>query len=165
MSDAKVHAATHPSGHANKTAVNESNPIFGRPADVIPTEPSIEQAAIVQSEKHHRETVVSPLINEEIAADSGATPLPENGGATELVIETKEYADGSSATGVAPLPDLSPDEQAGLPSSADLDAISADTEAAALTKSSGDDQDAGDWTKTEGAGLTDNTSPAKPKQD
>ena len=147
MSDAKVHVAAHPSGHANKTAVNESNPIFGRPADVIPTEPSIEQAAIVQSEKHPRETVVSPLINEEIAADSGATPLPENGGATELVIETKEYADGSSATGVAPLPDLSPDEQA------------------ALSKSSGDDQNAGDWTKTEGAGLTDNTSPAKPKQD
>lgn len=28
------------------------------------------------------------------------------------VFETKQYADGSSATGVAPLPDLSPDEQA-----------------------------------------------------
>ena len=153
MSDPNVHVNTHPSGHPNKTAVNESNPIFGRPADVIPAEPSIEQAAIVQSEEHPRETVISPLINEAVA--SPVVPAVE----PEPVFETKEYADGSSATGVAPLPDLSPDEQD--KAEAELnDAVAADAEAAALTKSSGQDGDAGDWTKTAGAGLTDDTSAA-----
>lgn len=32
----------------------------------------------------------------------------------EIVIETKKYSDGISATGVAPLPDLSPEQQAAL---------------------------------------------------
>jgi hypothetical protein len=63
MSDSNVHVGTHPSGHPNKTAVNAENPIFGRPADPIPAV-SIQQAAVVQSEKHPRETVQSPLINE-----------------------------------------------------------------------------------------------------
>lgn len=39
-------------------------------------------------------------------------PLSEEAPDVNLVIETKRYADGSSATGVAPLPDLSPGEQA-----------------------------------------------------
>jgi len=39
----------------------------------------------------------------------GVGTVPPDG---TLVFETKQYADGSSATGVAPLPDLSPDEQA-----------------------------------------------------
>ena len=62
-----VHVATHPSGHPNKTAVNPENPIFGRPADPVVTEVSVEQAAIVQSDKAGRETVVSPLINEDLS--------------------------------------------------------------------------------------------------
>lgn len=42
-----------------------------------------------------------------------SVPIPDNGDlVVSPVFETKEYADGSSATGVAPLPDLSPDEQA-----------------------------------------------------
>ena len=77
MSDPNVHVNTHPSGHPNKTAVNESNPIFGRPADVIPAEPSIEQAAIVQSEEHPRETVISPLINEAVASPVVPAVEPE----------------------------------------------------------------------------------------
>lgn len=45
--------------------------------------------------------------------------------------ETKQYADGSSASGTGPLPDKSPDEQAAeeaqaLPSAADLDAVEAE---------------------------------------
>jgi hypothetical protein len=40
---------------------------------------------------------------EQILADLGITKLP--------VVETKHYSDGSSATGVAPLPDLSPGQQ------------------------------------------------------
>lgn len=94
-----VHVGTHHSGHPNKTAVNPDNPIFGRPADPVVTEVSVEQAAIVQSDKNARETVVSPLINEEQLSPA------------EPVFETKTYADGSTATGVAPLPDLSPAEQ------------------------------------------------------
>jgi hypothetical protein len=60
----QVQDATHPSGHPNKTPVNELNPIFGRPAELIITQDSIEQASVVQSQKHPRETVQSPLLNE-----------------------------------------------------------------------------------------------------
>jgi hypothetical protein len=53
-----------------------------------------------------------------------AEPLTE---AESPVFETKEYSDGSSATGVAPLPDLSPEQQdASQPSAADLDAVAAE---------------------------------------
>ena len=62
----QVQDAFHPSGHPNKTPVNAENPIFGRPAELVITQDSIEQAAVVQSEKHPRETVQSPLINEDI---------------------------------------------------------------------------------------------------
>lgn len=101
MNDSNVHFATHPSGHPNKTAVNADNPIFGRPADPVPAV-SLGQAALVQSAKHPRETVVSPLTSD-LEGDQTFNPL---------------------------------------------------------AKSSGIDADAGDWTKTEGAGLTDNTTPA-----
>jgi hypothetical protein len=40
-----------------------------------------------------------------------AKPLP-GGEVSSVVHETKHYSDGSSATGPAPLPDLSPDQQA-----------------------------------------------------
>ena len=48
------------------------------------------------------------------------------------VTETKEYSDGSSATGPGPLPDQSPEQQAasdGKPSVADLDADAEEKEA------------------------------------
>lgn len=45
--------------------------------------------------------------------------------------ETKHYADGSSATGPAPLPDHSPE---GAPSVADLDAVAAEQEVAKATE-------------------------------
>jgi hypothetical protein len=130
MNDPNVHVGTHPTGEPNRTAVNTENPIFGRPVDSIP-EVSIEQAAVVQSEKNPRETVVSPLINEPEPIDE--EPVVENTetlheqDAKEVIavqeaeqvqdlspsaeVETKEYTDGTSATGVAPLPDLSPAQQ------------------------------------------------------
>lgn len=54
---------------------------------------------------------------------------------TSPVYETKTYADESTATGVAPLPDLSPSEQeaAGLPSAADLDAVAEEQSIAEAT--------------------------------
>lgn len=115
MNDPKTHVDTHPSGHPNKTAVNAENPIFGRPADPV-HEVSIQQAAVVQSEKHPRETVQSPLINEDVASPVGAfrrRPRCHAAAGEEdaAIFETKEYTDGSSATGVAPLPDLSPAQQ------------------------------------------------------
>jgi hypothetical protein len=64
----QVQDAFHPGGHPNKTPVNELNPIFGRPADPVITQDSIEQASVVQSEKHPRETVQSPLLNEAVMA-------------------------------------------------------------------------------------------------
>lgn len=104
-----THADTHPSGHPNRTAVNADNPIFGRPADPIP-EVSFQQAAVVQSEKHPRETVQSPLLSEDVAEgiasvigvnpnEAVASPAPypiadlPNGGtltgkANHLLIET-----------------------------------------------------------------------------
>lgn len=42
------------------------------------------------------------------AGEVGAVPMPAVAGE----IETKHYTDGSSATGPAPLPDLSPEQQA-----------------------------------------------------
>lgn len=41
------------------------------------------------------------------------TPENETGESRDLPIETKTYADGTQATGVAPLPDESPAEQNG----------------------------------------------------
>lgn len=93
MNDPNVHAATHPCGHPNKTAVNAENPIFGRPVDPIP-EVSIQQAAVVQSEKNPRETVQSPLINEAVA--SPALPSAEDLDAVAAETAVKE-ATGSKA--------------------------------------------------------------------
>jgi hypothetical protein len=45
------------------------------------------------------------------SAASSAPPLPAPE-PSSVVIETKQYSDGSSATGPAPLPDLSPEQQA-----------------------------------------------------
>lgn len=49
----------------------------------------------------------------------------------ERRFETKTYSDGSTATGAAPLPDLSPAQQdaAGLPTAGDLDAVAAEDKA------------------------------------
>jgi hypothetical protein len=52
---------------------------------------SIQMATAAQSGSMPTPTVKSPLVND------------------HLVYETKQYADGSSATGIAPLPDESPD--------------------------------------------------------
>lgn len=93
MSDPNVHVDTHPSGHPNKTAVNADNPIFGRPADLIP-EVSIQQAAVVQSEKNPRETVQSPLINEAVAG--AVLPSAEDLDAVAAETAVKE-ATGSKA--------------------------------------------------------------------
>lgn len=54
-------------------------------------------------------TAVTPLIGTQVLTDPAEWPqLPTD---TGPVVETKVYADGSSATGPAPLPLLSPDEQ------------------------------------------------------
>lgn len=63
------------------------------------------------------------------AGEPSLSPSSGGSGTGEgLVIETKQYADGSSATGVAPLPDLSPAEQdaADLPNAAASPAASQD---------------------------------------
>src|SRR5258708_2303683 len=66
-----------------------------------------------------------PEYEAEVAAHQASTSLP-GGEVSDLVIETKTYTDGSSATGVAPLPDQSPEQQAaGAPSAADLDTVAA----------------------------------------
>lgn len=119
MNDRNVHADIHPTGQPNRTAVNADNPIFGRPADPIP-EVSMQQAAIVQSEKTPRETVQSPLINEAVASSM-------------------------------------------LPSAGDLDAVAADPSLilpdALLAHANSLKAD--DWTQTNGAGLTDDTTSAE----
>ena len=70
--------------------VNPNNPVFAR------HEPESVPAEIPQG-LHGAPALRSEM---EPAAD------------TSPVVETKVYADGSSATGVAPLPNLSPEEQA-----------------------------------------------------
>jgi len=50
---------------------------------------------------------LAEIKGEPSAADLDAVEAEKN-----LVIETKQYSDGSSATGVAPLPDQSPEQQA-----------------------------------------------------
>lgn len=119
MTDSTVHAATHPSGHPNKTAVNEENPIFGRPADPIP-EVSLQQAAVVQSEKTPRETVQSPLINEDVASP---TTIGE-----ESVVENTEELPEQSAEEVAAVQEAE-SSQDSSPSAEDLDASAAENTA------------------------------------
>jgi hypothetical protein len=60
-------------------------------------------------------------VAEKAAADTAnpappvpATPLPAVDPRGIAIVETKNYTDGSSATGVAPLPDLSPEQQAAV---------------------------------------------------
>lgn len=58
-------------------------------------------------------TAIDPMNDDgiiHITTEALPTKLPTD--APALKTETKQYADGSSATGVAPLPDLSPEEQA-----------------------------------------------------
>lgn len=137
MTDPNVHVATHPTGEPNRTAVNADNPIFGRPADPIP-EVSLQQAAVVQSEKNPRETVQSPLINEEVAS-----PVPVS---VEPVVENTET-----------LPEQSAEE---------VTAVQEDGQAAVQAEDAGSDSErngskADDWTQTIGAGLTADTSSAE----
>ncbi len=76
--------------------------------------------------------------------DGSVSALPEPSAVDKVVsIETKNYSDGSSATGPAPLPDQSPEQQkaaesASVPSAADLDADAAEKNAAEAT--AGDQQ-------------------------
>jgi hypothetical protein len=67
----QVHSAKHPSGHPNKTPVNAENPIFHNQPNTVAPLVSVEQAGVVQSDKHHRETVQSPLINEGVESPVG----------------------------------------------------------------------------------------------
>ena len=83
----QVTSATHPSGHPNKTPVNAENPIFGPSADPVVVDESIEQAGIAQSDKHQRETVQSPLINENMA------------GPADPVVEVVDAGTGQEAAG------------------------------------------------------------------
>lgn len=70
--------------------------------------------------------IIRPEYEAEIAAHKST--------AAELVFETKTYTDGSSATGVAPLPDQSPEQQAaGTPSATDLDTVAAEEAAKEAT--------------------------------
>lgn len=127
-SDPNVQVATHPSGHPNKTAVNELNPIFGRPADPNPEtlDVSIGQAAIVQGAKTPGPTVVSPLINEdmespveyrnptapaEFSADAPATDWAhtEGAGLTDDTssagsgVEYRHHSGGSNSSAITPV--------------------------------------------------------------
>jgi hypothetical protein len=75
----------------------------------------------------------SPIVPDE-------TPVDDGQGKPDPTYETKTYADGTTATGIAPLPDLSPAEQdaaqaapgdpaaqnSALPSAEDLDAVAAE---------------------------------------
>jgi hypothetical protein len=168
----QVHTATHPSGHPNKTPVNEQNPIFGRPVDAVITQVSPMQKRINDGEMTGSDTRFIDRLGDEaagsgteryksnaddwtqtkgagITADTSAvgtdaehdlgghasnsssiTPVKVVGLPTqeqaqavkeeaaqeraERRIETKNYMDGSSATGVAPLPDKSPAQQDAL---------------------------------------------------
>lgn len=125
MNDPSVHVATHPTGEPNRTAVNAENPIFGRPADPIP-EVSIQQAAVVQSEKNPRETVQSPLINEDVASPA-TEPDPSLAGAGS---DTEPASDSQTASGEAAEP-----AQDSSPSAEDLDAVAAETVAKEATAS------------------------------
>ena len=60
----------------------------------------------------------------------------DDGARKPLVIETKNYSDGSSATGPAPLPDLSPEQQAAQQAPASDDVIAALESAAAADDAS-----------------------------
>jgi hypothetical protein len=68
-------------------------------------------------------------------ADSMARNALPGGSPSSVVTETKHYSDGSSATGPAPLPDLSPDQQAAQQASG----TSADKVIAALEAAASDD--------------------------
>ena len=54
---------------------------------------------------------VAPPSNRIDSAIAEASQAVDQRQGDPLVVETKHYTDGSSATGVAPLPDLSPDQQ------------------------------------------------------
>lgn len=81
-----------------KPAGDGANPVFDRDDVIVPTQVSIGQAALAQGAKVPGPSVASPLINEDVA-----NPAP--------AVETKTFTDGSTATGVAPLPDQSPSQQ------------------------------------------------------
>lgn len=73
-------------------------------------------------------------------------------------IETREYADGSSATGVAPLPELSPAEQEALTSAADPNAVAAEPATV-------DQFDAEDAAREDSRAESLDDSPAEPTAD
>ena len=92
-------------GHAlpEPFRVNEDNPVFQRHQ---PEHPAPEVPAGLHG---------APALRSEL----------------ESPVETKEYSDGTAATGTGPLPDLSPAQQdaaTGQPSAADLDAVAEEQE-------------------------------------
>lgn len=127
----QVHSATHPSGHPNKTPVNAENPIFARPADPVPAEASIEQTAVVQSAKHPRETVQSPLINEEVAspaANADDWTKTKGEGITSDTSSADSGAEYRHSSG-AGSSKITPVEVVALPTQEQADAIVAEADA------------------------------------
>lgn len=131
MNDRNVHADTHPSGHPNRTAVNAENPIFGRPADPIPAV-SFQQAAVVQSEKHPRETVQSPLLSETAAGYPECVPL-------ESMTDT--YEPGAHPAAISEEPVVENTDSLAQQSAEDIAAVQG-TEQAQDSSSSAEDLDA-----------------------
>jgi hypothetical protein len=102
-----------------------NNPIFGRPADLPATDVSFQQKRINDGELL-AETQKAP--GDPTAANKAqertddephplGTPIHDADGP---VVETKTYTDGTTATGVAPLPDQSPAQQDAADTSAEV---------------------------------------------
>lgn len=112
MSDPIAEAA------ANLDAAPSSSELLVEPANDGAQNDAAALQAKVNAAQANGETVTfatAPAVNAAVNAGFAALALNmlvnETPAVGALVIETKQYADGSSATGVAPLPDLSPAEQ------------------------------------------------------
>lgn len=95
-----------------KAAHPELNPEVAAPsADDLPPAPEIkaENTVFVPGSTDHVTPSAADL--DAVAAEQQAKEATTEEKPAEPVFETKHYADGSSATGLAPLPDKSPDEQ------------------------------------------------------
>jgi hypothetical protein len=84
-----------------------SDPI-AQAAEALSAAPSSTEPLVVQAvAEQPAPAVIAPAI----VFATGNVLVNETPVVDAPVIETKQYADGSTATGVAPLPDLSPAEQ------------------------------------------------------
>lgn len=99
MNDRNV--PTHPSGHPNKTAVNENNPIFGRPADVIPAEISPTQKRINDGES--LEKVEAKPVRADAWTETKGEGLTADTSAADTGAEYEHSGGGSNSSSITPL--------------------------------------------------------------